>query len=285
MEHMNRLILCFFIFLLPLGAGCMRSGPASSGPAPRTLPAAVESTNADGSSNYALIIKVSLTSIEVPLGMASGSEEIWSYLDEERTKAVRSAALGRNGIRVGLADSGAWPDLARILQRMTGQRLDDQSFVALPGKPFQVELKTNQPPQTIFTSYADRTVSGADYPSGDNLLAVSCTIDENDPSRMILTVLPQIRTTLRTTDVVRQQSGLAFVEHPATFSFHPATFQLSMTSNDILVIGPGAESRRPTTLGYHFLLRDKQNMQFETVLVMALTVVKAPLRSSPAWPS
>jgi hypothetical protein len=232
------------------------------------MPGAAGAGEDPGQSMLALGIKV--TSIEVPVGTASGSEEIWSYLDEERTKAFHSATLGRNGMRVGLADRASWPDLARILSKMTGRRLSEQGFTAVPGQPFQIELRSNLPSQTIFISYADRTLSGADYPPGDNLLTLSISMDENDASRMIVTAVPQIRTTQRTTDIV----NFTMVEHAITYSFHPATFQFAMKDKDVVVIGPGAESGRPTSIGYHFLLQERQGVLYETVLVLSMNIPK-----------
>jgi len=196
---------------------------------------------------FALLVKV--TSIEVPVGTASGSEEIWSYLDEERTKAFHSATLGRNGMRVGLADAASWPDLARILKKMTGRKLSEESYTAIPGQPFPIELRTNLPAQTIFTSYSDRTLSGSDYPPGDNLLTLNITLDENDSSRMIVTALPQIRSTQRSTDIVRQDSGFVFAEHPVTYSFSPAMFQFAMKDKDIIYIANSASDQIGKFLG------------------------------------
>ena len=275
---MNRLILLSPL-LMGFLTGCPPP-PASLTHPDQAMPGAGGGN--DDSTQFACVLQVKVSSIEVPVGTASGSEEIWSYLDEERTKAFHSATLGRNGMRVGLADVSVWPDLARILTKMTGKKLAEQSFSALPSQPFPIELRSNLPSQTIFTSYADRTLSGADYPPGDNLLTLSITLDENDSSRMIVTALPQIRSTQRNTDIVHEGSGLVFVDQPATYSFHPATFQFTMKDKDIVVIGPGAESRRPTSIGYHFLLQEKRSMLCETVLVLSINIIKVPLRNTAA---
>jgi hypothetical protein len=163
---------------------------------------------------------------------------------------------------------------------MTGQKLGEQIFLAIPGQPFPVELKGALPAQTIFTSYSDRTLTGADYPPGDNLLTLNITLDENDRTRMIVTAVPQIRGTQRETGIVSEDDKLMFVERPKIYSFNPATFQFALSNKDIVVIGPGAESGRPTSIGNHWLLRDKHGIQMETVLVLSMDVVKAPLHET-----
>jgi len=114
---MNRLIL-LSLPLLALTAGCPPPHASPSHPV-ETMPGAGAASN--DAPEFMFVLQVKVTSIEVPVGTASGSEEIWSYLDEERTKAFHIATLGRNGMRVGLADLASWPDLARILAKMTGR--------------------------------------------------------------------------------------------------------------------------------------------------------------------
>lgn len=227
-----------------------------------------------------MVVRMRLTTIEVPIGTASGSEEIWSYLDEERVRANRSAALGRNGLRIGVTSLQNWPELTRILQKMTGQKLETQDLLVLPGKPFQVQVKQAQPEQTIHTCYADRTISMADYPAGDYVLALKYTLNEEDSTRFTMTGVPQILSSSRTTSVVNE--GLPMiVSKPTTFTFLPMTFQLNLQPNELVVIGPGAESRRPSSIGHQFLVDSRQDMQFETILILMPEVVKATMKEQP----
>ncbi len=227
--------------------------------------------------DYTFMVQMRMATIEVPVGQASGSEAIWSYLDEERTRAVRSASFGRNGMRIGVAGLDTWPDLMRILQKLTGRQVKEEMAYVTPGRSFHVELKGNQGPQTIFTSYNDRTLSGCDYPGGDNLLVINCSLDPESNSRIVLTGVPQIRSTQRKVAIA---SGGVIGAAPDAYNFEQVTFQLTLASRDLILIGPGAESRRPTSIGYHFLLKDRDDVQFETVLVLIPEVIKAPIIKS-----
>ena len=51
-----------------------------------------------------------------------------------------------------------------------------------------------------------------------------------------------------------------------------------MPAKGFLVIGPGANARNPTSVGYHFLVKKRQGMEFETLLVLVPEVFAAPLR-------
>jgi len=268
------------ILVMLIAAAALVGCPAQQSPdaSPLPGPGAALTTRASNASQekqqrYVMLVRLGLLTIEVPVGTASGSEQIWSYLNEEGIGAERSANLGRNGFRIGTGRRENWNDLARILKRMTGRGLRESTVIATPENPIPIVLKQEQPLQTIFTFHEDRTLSGADYPAGDNLLALSCTFDQDDPTNVLVTGMPQIRTTYRQPQIVEEFGRLLMIEKPVIYGFGSMTFQLRMTNKDFLVIGPGAQSRRPNSIGHHFLVRDREGMDFETVLVLTPEIV------------
>lgn len=223
-----------------------------------------------------LLIRLRVASIEVPVGTASNCEKMWSYLDEEPIGALRSASLGRNGVRIGLGRKQDWSDVARLLEDMTGRRLKETAILAVPGQPVPVAMKTQSPPQTIFTFHDDRTLRGGDYPAGDNLLTLSCTIDENHPTRIVVTGQPQIETTSRKIEFVQGPQGLMMMPKSQVFSFPEMAFSFTIESGNLFVVGPSTESRRLVSVGYNFLYRQKQGVEYETLLVVIPDVFYAP---------
>ncbi len=223
------------------------------------------------------MIHLQLGSVEVPVGVASGSEELWSYLDEEPV-SLRSRVLGRNGIRVGLGRTEDWSDIERVLKNMTGQSFTTITMQTLPGRPTSVDLKSHQPVQTIFLTHEDGTLSGQQYPPGDNLLTFSCTLDENDPSDVLVTAVPQLRTTKRWPQFTQRGGLPTLTAQPKFFTFTPMTFQLTVPKDDFFVIGPGVQARRPRSPGHHFLTKRRKEIPFETVLVLRPWVHRVPLR-------
>ncbi|MCD4824842.1 MAG: hypothetical protein K8S55_09545, partial [Phycisphaerae bacterium] len=155
------------------------SSPESTSPArlPDGSPSAGPNAKTDSARPARSInmIRLQLVTIEVPTGIASGTEELWSYLDEEPI-ALRSTVLGLNGFRVGIGRSDSWEDVKRVLKKMTGREQKITNLQIFSGKPNPIVLKTNQPIQTIFTYFEDQSLSGSDYPAGDNILAISCSV-------------------------------------------------------------------------------------------------------------
>ena len=214
------------------------------------------------------IIRMNLIYIEVPAGQASGSENIWDYLDEEPIGAERLVSLGRNGIRVGLGRAKSMPDIIRVLKRMTGKALGRRMMVGRSGSPHHITLKRAQGVQTIFNFRADRTLVGSDMPPGDNVLSTVCTVDQDDAGRIILTGMPQVRSGKSKTRFHSEGGGITISNRPVMFGFDGLMFQMPMRPGEFLVIGPGAASRRPHSVGRHFFIQKRQGMDFEIVLVL-----------------
>ena len=227
---------------------------------------------------FRLVVRIRMVPIEVPVGTASGSEEIWSYLDEEPVSTLRSVSLGRNGIRVGLGRDGAWPDLAAVFKRMTGRAPGQSVLVAMPNDPLQIVLRERQDEATIFTFRDDRTLRGQDYPVGDYLMTVACSLDEDDLSKIMLTAVPQVRSTARLAKFVMSPLGPQLVNQPETYSFSDLTFQMMIPPKGFLLIGPGANARNPSTVGHHFLTHKREGVEFETLLVLMPEVLATPIR-------
>lgn len=253
---------------------------AAAKPATSRPPLAVPAAQIKPGEEYVLLVKLGVTAIEAPVGTISSSEQVWAYLNEEPVAVGRSAGLARNGLRIGTGKKENWQDLARVLKRLTGRSLDQTITMAYPGAPIRVELKRAQPVQTVFIHFEDRSMGGHDYPPGDNLLALSCTFDLDDPSTILVTGLPQIRSTHRSPKIINEMSRMLVVEKPTFFSFSDLTFQLRLPNSDFIVVGPGTQSRRPSSVGHHFLVKDKDGIEFETILILTPEIIAAPVRQN-----
>ncbi len=259
--------------------GCSPAGDDSG----RGLTAPAERTALPGPPSAVVggrpIVTTKAAIVTVPLGAASCSEEIWSYVDAEPIEAARSAQLGRNGLRAGLVRADSWGDLEDVFRRLSGRETTYGVVTAAPGEPGSLPIKRRRTTSTIFAFYGDRSASGADYPAGEFLLTISCAISEVDRDRLVLTVLPQIRSaTIETRIAETPPLGIGYQSGQEVFSFDQAGFQLSMPVGDMLVIGPGAESQRPNSIGHHFLTDRIKGVPVETVIVLIPEVITVPPR-------
>lgn len=252
----------------PKGPGASQTQPALAPGNPLAKPPAEALNNKD----LMLVVRMEIASIEVPVGTASATEDLWAYLDEEAVRTFGQADLGLNGLRVGVGKANTWADVARILRRMTGRTFGQASTYAIPGDPMHSVLKRNEGPHTIFVFYERRLLTGADYPAGEYVLSTSCTIDDDDPSSLLLTALPQIRSAKESLAVVREGEGIALRPKPFLYSFNALTFQARLKSQDFVVIGPTLAAQRADSAGHSFLFKQREGVDFETVLVLRPTV-------------
>lgn len=233
---------------------------------------------------HVLILRLQVVSIEAPIGTVSGSEEIWSYVDEEPLGPARAAALGRNGLRVGLGRRDTWPDLARILKGLTAKGYTDRLMHCLPGKSVEVPLKDHDSETTIFVSRADRTLSGCDYPAGQYLMSLLGTINEDEPWNVLVTATPQIRDAQTRQRLFTRDGRVVSELRQDVYDFDSLRFQLSVRANDFLIVGPNAQSASSSSPGHHFLVREKDGAKFETVLVIIPQVLATPKPDATAPP-
>ncbi len=270
--------------LAALTGGCELPGSAPEPPEadrPPLMPGVDRRASDDEPRRMALIVRVRMYSIEVPVGTASGSEDLCSYLNEEPIAAARSGVLGRNGLRAGLGREGSWADVERILQRMTGRTLRQTKAFTPPHAPVPIALKERVGRQTIFVSRANRTLTGADYPPCDNVLIVLPALDQSNPNIVHTTVRPVLRTVRRKPRFVRGSRGITMASKPEYFDFPSLRMQMPIARGEFLVIGPGPAVQRPTSMGHHLLVTEKDGMLFETVLVLVPESFLSPVEALP----
>jgi len=216
----------------------------------------------------------------VPAGASSDSEDIWSYVEEEASGA-RGAALGRNGFRVGLVRRDNWNALERVLKQVAGRQASASTLSVFPNNPLPIMLKPAQPPQTLFVFRGDKSLSGEDYPPCDNVLTIVCALNEDEPNQVLILGQPQLRATSQKLELVEERGQYAWIAKSKIYELPDLTFRLSVPSQDILVVGPGAGARRTSSVAHHFLIKDRDGMSFETVLILVPSVIRVPTRTGP----
>ena len=227
-----------------------------------------------------MAVRLRMMTLQLPMGTASSSEEIWSYLDEEALGAAVHVSLAYNGLRAGMGTEANWPDVARVLRRLAGRSLQRSHAVATPGSSLPIVLNRFPDKQTIFTFRADRTLVGRDYPPGDNLLVMATGIDWDNPSAVYLSCTPVVRTAQRRRRYLLQNGRYVVTDAPDYLPIHELRFSFTVPPGGFILIGPGTEVRRESSPGNHFLIRRKKGVPFETVLVIAPEVFAAPVRSA-----
>ena len=232
----------------------------------------------------ALVIRYRIVTLKLPIGAASETEDLWTYVNEEPLGARRGPCLARNGVRVGLGREADWPEIAKVLRRLTGLRTSRGNMLAQPGRPVPIILRKGADTQTVFMFRPDGTLFGRDYPPGDNLIVLTAGINFDDPKEVLLAGAPVVRSTARRRRYVKGPTGYVFKNEPVSIRLEELAFQFTVPRGGFVMIGPGPEARRSTSPGRLLLTSEFRGARFETVLVILPEVFAVALRPSPAPP-
>ncbi len=229
------------------------------------------------------MVHLQMTVIEMPANVASGGEALWSHFNEEPLLS-KAAAMSLNGMRIGLASADDWATIKKQLESMTGMEQKTLALQSYSSMPNPITLKPRCPTQTIFTYFANGNLRGEDYPPGDNILTISSSVNPNDRESIHFSALPQIRSTKKEASIVKTHGRPQMVYKPKYFPFEPLLFQTKIRSGDFLLIGPGREARRPSSVGNRFLTIRKKGMPYETMLLIRPRIyrIEVPTRPGPA---
>lgn len=222
------------------------------------------------------LMQIRMVVIRIPAGQKRKIEKLWSYLDEEPL-SLKSTVMGLNGFRVGVGKGSDWEDVDRILKNLAGENYELMTVQAPPGVPQPVELKLYQPAQNIFVYAKDQSLEGKLYPPGDNIITISASLDRQNNKRIILTVLPQLRTAQRFTTFSKDGGIMKMEQKPQFMPFRDLEFQLNVPSDDFIIIGPGSQADRKTSVANYFLKETVDGVVFDKLLLFAPKVYKVKL--------
>ena len=224
------------------------------------------------------LVRLRATAIAFPAGTVTRSEAVWDKLDHKPWTPNVRALLTLNGIRVGMLKSEAWPELAKTFGELKGIRLRSAKLPAYPASPVQVFLNRNDRYRTVFSYRLDETLYGMDYPPGEAMISVQCIVHPTVPSRMTMAVMPLLQASRQKMRYTKSNGRYNFTKVPVLSGFPELAWQISLTTNDVVMLGPGRRAERSSSAGSMFFFTDVNGVTFETVLLLApdVTMVGGP---------
>lgn len=218
------------------------------------------------------LVRLGVTVVAFPAGTLTGGEAVWAKLKYKPWLPDVRALQSLNGLRVGILKTGAWPALAKTFEQLKGFRIKSAKLPAHRTSPVQVFLQRYNYHRTVFSYRLDETMFGMDYPPGDALMAVQCVVEAAMPSRMTMTVMPQVQASRQKMHYTKTNGRYSMIKRPILHNFAELAWQISATTDDIVVIGPGRGSQRSSSVGRMFFFRDLDGVTFETLLLLSPTV-------------
>jgi len=214
---------------------------------------------------------------EVPVGAVSESYKVWNHLDEQAIGARRLVALKQNGLRVAVGRQEAWGPIKAILDGIP-DRLIYRDAMSLKAGAISLEISTGPDDQTVFLFRQNGEMAGYSFLASHNLFQVTALFNEEDPSELILKVVPEIRQDPRKMAWTQKEGRVVRVPVYHGRTFNELAVQVTVPSGRFLVIGPGHEIEAGPLIGRALLTREVEGKRYESIFFLTPRVV----RSGPA---
>jgi hypothetical protein len=209
--------------------------------------AAVECTPA---SRDVVVLRIFFEILRVDLPRESGRDQlkVWNHLNESLGDPGLTALLARNGLRIGMGDDESWPALRAIFENGAA-RTSHADKLAESGAPIILPLGEVETGATYFVHRRAAGLEGGTFPPGQMQVQVDFALDERDPTRIALRVVPRLEESRSRMRVVDQGGDLMTIQDQPAQVFEELTASLNVGPGQYIVLGRSAEAK-PAGEGY-----------------------------------
>jgi hypothetical protein len=243
---------------------------ATSNP-PASAAPPTESARAAGA--IRLDVALAFLHVQVPSTQREQTRTLWNHLREDVLDADTVLRLERNGIRVGTGSEQWWDAVQAALDAVEGVRTIATDPVHVPPSyPLALELDTAPRDQTLFYAGADGVLTGESWPQSRNVLRVSYELNLEDPERLRLTLVPEVRQKLEGWKWVRSEAGVAKLPNYGGRAFGAAGFRVDLRPGQFLLVAPGPRAGAFGLIGTTFLVQGEEGRPFDSYVFLRADV-------------
>ena len=250
--------------------------PALQNQNPPPRPAASPPIMASGAgasvgTGVAMVPRVTVFRITVPVGAFSGNERIWSQLNEDAMDSKTSVLMAQNGLRAATGLVARWPGIAAILDGPGATT--DQTIMQTDGRSsINVVTRQNVTDQIVVSIDRDLQEQGRTFERCDNGFRLSMRGVKNKPE---LTVQLEPVVTLGTVQVMRTgaEMGMRGGAFTSEESFEDLRMAATLRVDQFLVLSCMDPKSSPFSVGTLWLSDRDKVPATETVLVFVPAAV------------
>jgi len=274
--------------LLPLLAGCqlwngwlealkwrdLDTNKPVQGPAVALDPNIKPLPGTNSSTAVALIPRVTVFRITVPVGAFSTNDKIWSQLNEDAIDSKTAVLMAQNGLRAATGVLTRWPAIAGMLDAPGA--MSDQIVYQTDGHAsINVVTRPNVAEQIVVSIDRDLQQQGREFERCDNGFRLSMQGIRNKPQ---LQVQLEPVVTLGTVAMERPGLGVTRTGFTSEESFEDLRMAATLTADQFLVVAAMDPKTSPFSVGTQWLSDHDKAPATETVLVFV------PTPNTPAKP-
>lgn len=211
--------------------------------------------------------------VQIPHAHADQAAALWNHVREDVLDAARQVLLRQNGVRVGVGHGYGWDAVKATLDAVAGVTVASLEPVRLPEEyPLALELDSRPREQTIFYVAEDGVLTGATWPASRNVLRVSFALNLEDPERVRLTVVPEVRQRLEGFRWLRSATGITQVPNYGGRTFAAAGFVVDLAPGEFVVLAPSERADLYGLVGGAFLARVQDDQRWDSYVFLRADV-------------
>lgn len=220
--------------------------------------------------------------VELPMDGSRQTRKIWNHVDELRLDSACAVRLARNGLRVGVGSPSAWPAIRAILDAANADVRRDH-LVAQAGLPLVIQLAPVSAPETIFSYTSAGRLVGKTMAGGDKLLSIDYAFHPELSGAVDLEVGFEVRRDLGVMTWEHRDGAIRQVPDYQRYVFDGLGYQVTLATDEFLVIGIHEEADNEYLAGHRFLIRERAGRRFESLFFVTPKPyqVRATRRRSP----
>ncbi|HVT79676.1 MAG TPA: hypothetical protein VHM90_03385 [Phycisphaerae bacterium] len=217
----------------------------------------------------AMVPRVAVYRITVPVGSFSGNSKIWSQLNEDAIDSKTAVLMAQNGLRAATGAVGRWPAVAAQLDVPA---TNQPQMVQTDGRTsINVLTRQNVTDQIVVSVDRDLQQQGRTFERCDNGFRLSIRGVHNKPE---LQVQLEPIVTLGTVQIVRPGIGVTSSGFTSEETFDDLRMAATLNSQQFLVISAMDPKASPFSVGTLWLSDHDKVPATETVLVFVPAAVK-----------
>jgi len=238
----------------------MEDPAAKAAPAPLAGPQMVMP-----SGPAALIPRVTVYRISLPVGAFSTNDKIWAQLNEDSLDSKTAVLMAQNGLRAGTGPVSRWPGIARLLD--TPGAITEQFVYQTDGRAsVNVVTRPGVTDQIVVSIDRDLQQQGRTFERCDNGFRLAMRPVRNKPE-LVVQLEPIV--TLGTVNVIRNavEPGITRTGFTSEESFSDLNLAATLTVDQFLVVSAMDPKASPFSVGTLWLSDQEKAPPTETILV------------------
>lgn len=217
---------------------------------------------------------------EFPVNQSRHSRKVWNHVDELRIEPELNALLSRNGLRVGVASTDAWPAISAVFDA-AGAAVHSDQLAAQPGIPVNLPMAKITESESLFIHGPEGRLAGKTFSAGEKALTLDYAVRPEFGNATDLVLHFEVRQDRGVMTWERQADGTTR-QVPAMDRdvFDELATGVTLRDNEFLVIGQSA-AVADNLLGGSFLTRQLDRGKVELLLFISPRSFRTPAETRP----